>query len=295
MSTGGRRQHLGPTTQTVVGSCPHSRWRPPGHCSPSSMVSGPHVRSKTSLVLCNSGHRSCSQHPLRYSASTASFFFFCTCFAGQGARQRSRSVLLASAVCGRVGRRSRHRPARSCMTSVAEPIALRVCARQAIASSSCGARIRMRMSCALVHGRARAGAGHARSATATRNAASTRSALGSRKLPLKQAARICRPRAKCKRPRSSIDISSATKQAATGRRHASWRPRSRPKQKLFAAARASMATCGGGERAKRRAGQRAPSVLRRATPERELIWIHVDGNQSGRGARLGATASTTPS
>ena len=75
MSTGGRRQHLGPTTQTVVGSCPHSRWRPPGHCSPSSMVSGPHVRSKTSLVLCNSGHRSCSQHPLRYSASTASFCF----------------------------------------------------------------------------------------------------------------------------------------------------------------------------------------------------------------------------
>ena len=54
----------------------------------------------------------------------------------------------------------------------------------------------------------------------------------------------------------------------------------------------------GGERSissKRRAGRRAPSVLGRAKPERELNRIHVDGNQSGRGARLGAAASTAPS
>ena len=38
-------------------------------------MSGPHCRTKTSLALCNSGHRSCSQHLLRYSASAASFFF----------------------------------------------------------------------------------------------------------------------------------------------------------------------------------------------------------------------------
>ena len=161
-------------------------------------------------------------------------------------------------------------------------------------SASCGARIRRAqvMCFSTRRGRARA------TPNSELNCDSTCIWLDS--LATRQSAvpncQSSRPRAKWQQPRSrSRSISSATKQAATGRRHASWRPRSRPKQKQFAAARASMATCGGGERAKRRAGQRAPSVLRRATPERELIWIHVDGNQSGRGARLGATASTTPS
>ena len=112
------------------------------------------LRQHWFYAVCPSGHRSCSQHPLRYSASTASFFVHVLL---AGARQRSRSALPAQSAAVLDGARATsprgprlhgQRRRADCAASTS--------ARQAIASSSCGARIRMRKSCALAHGRARA-------------------------------------------------------------------------------------------------------------------------------------------
>merc|ERR1739842_50117 len=54
------------TTQTVVASCPHSRRRPPGHCSPSSMMSRPHVSSLDSIVCLQ-----CSPPGIAHALSTS--------------------------------------------------------------------------------------------------------------------------------------------------------------------------------------------------------------------------------
>ena len=46
---------------------------------------------------------------------------------------------------------------------------------------------------------------------------------------------------------------------------------------------------------KKKAGIQRASILMHANPERDLNRIHVDGNQSGRGACLKSTASTCTS
>ena len=234
-------------------------------------MSGPHCRTKTSLALCNSGHRSCSQHLLRYSASAASFFFFLGCFV-LGLLAGARSL------CRRLDGARATGPASSWPAWAAwrHPSALRAprdCELEQLRRATANA------ACALAHGRGQSNA--------------RLDSLDSFDCDEAGAA----ARYACMLNAGQRDRAQTSRQRLV-ERHAARAAKLTDCKKKVSDKKAVCMAARGGERSissKRRAGRRAPSVLGRAKPERELNRIHVDGNQSGRGARLGAAASTAPS